>query len=57
MAPTNVSKVFKICGQNFSAKESLLAAHVLQCMFDKAEKLVQRVPIISVLRLAQEMPN
>ena len=39
--PTKVSKVFKICGQNFSAEKSLLAADVLQCMFDKAEKLVQ----------------
>ena len=40
-APTVLSKAFKICGQTFSAENCLLAANVLQCMFDKAEKLVQ----------------
>ena len=42
----------KICGQNFSAEKCLLAADVLQCMFDKAEKLV-KVLILSVLHLVQ----
>ena len=40
-APTNPSKIFKICGQTFNAEKCLLAADVLQCMFNKAQKLVQ----------------
>ena len=40
-APTSSTKVFKICGHSFNAEKSLLAKDVLQCMFSKAEKLVQ----------------
>ena len=38
---TNSDKVFKICGQTFVANKCTLASDVLQCMFDKAEKLVK----------------
>ena len=38
---TNSNKVFSLCGQTFVADKCSLASDVLQCMFDKAEKLVK----------------
>ena len=38
-AITDSNKVFKICGQTFTADKCSLASDVLKCMFDKAEKL------------------
>ena len=39
-ASINLSKMFKIRGQAFNAEKCLLATDVLQCMFEKAKKLV-----------------